>query len=242
MSEQNKKLPVVGMVEMGNDPFRRYMKNKYLKALTDSGAVPMMLPDTCEEAALRQAFEGCDGLLLPGGADINPALYGERPHAKCGKPNETRDIAEPFLLKLAMESGRPVLGICRGCQMINVALGGSLWQDIGEMEGKHPGHMAFLRRARHVHTVTLEKGGLLPHTGGRDIQGVNTMHHQALHRIAPCLVTAAVSEDGIAEAVQLEDGRFVLGVQWHPEHLFQKDCFSQDIFRAFITACCRRGG
>ena len=147
------KRPVIGMVEMGSDPFRRYMKNKYLHALFASGSSPVMLADTADQEALRRDFASCDGLLLPGGADISPSLYGENAHTKCGKPNATRDLSEPFLLALALEQGKPVLGICRGCQLLNVALGGSLWQDISEMEDPHPGHMAFLRRARHVHNA-----------------------------------------------------------------------------------------
>lgn len=237
MSGQNKEQPLIGMVEMGSGLFRRYMKSKYINALSSCGAQPVLLPDSCEEDALRNAFASCNGLLLPGGADINPSLYGETPHAKCGSPNAVRDTAEPYLLKLALEQGKPVLGICRGCQMLNVALGGSLWQDIGEMDGKHSEHMSFLRRGRHVHTVTLTGSGLLPHTNGRSVQGVNTMHHQAIRRLAPCLETAAVSGDGIVEALQMKDGSFLLGVQWHPEHLFPKDSFARDIFRSFADAC-----
>ena len=237
MTKPSLKRPVIGMVEMGSDPFRRYMKNKYLHALFASGSSPVMLADTADQEALRRDFASCDGLLLPGGADISPSLYGENAHTKCGKPNATRDLSEPFLLALALEQGKPVLGICRGCQLLNVALGGSLWQDISEMEDPHPGHMAFLRRARHVHNVTLSQDSLLPRTGGLSVHGVNTMHHQALRRIAPCLKVCAVSEDGITEAVQHVIAPFVLGVQWHPEHLFPKDAFARDIFRAFVSAC-----
>ena len=237
MTKAPSQSPVIGMVEMGRDPFRRYMKNKYLRALSAFGARPVLLPDTSDKEALSKAFASCDGLLLPGGADISPSLYGENVHPKCGSQSETRDLSEPFLLKLALEQGKPVLGICRGCQLLNVALGGRLWQDISEMEGAHHGHMAFLRRARHVHNVTLAQDGLLPATGGLTVHGVNTMHHQALRRIAPCLKVCAVSDDGIVEAVQHIDAPFVLGVQWHPEHLFPQDAFARDIFRAFVLAC-----
>ena len=103
--------PVIGMVEMGCDPFRRYMKNKYLRALSAFGARPVMLPDTSDKEALSKAFASCDGLLLPGGADISPSLYGENVHPKCGSQSETRDLSEPFLLSLALEQGKPVLGI-----------------------------------------------------------------------------------------------------------------------------------
>lgn len=227
--------PVIGVVDLGGGLFRLYMKNKYLAALRAAGASPVLLPWAEDEEAARAALAPCEGLLLTGGADLSPTLYGETPRAKCGKPNPQRDTAEPLYLAEALQRKLPVLGICRGCQLLNAALGGSLWQDIGEMPGEHTRHMDFLRRRRAVHTVAPEEGSLLASLSEAPL-GVNSMHHQALRQIAPTLRCTAVSEDGIPEAVEGSQTPFLLGVQWHPEHLVPRDPNAARLFRAFVEA------
>lgn len=226
---------IIGVVDLGGGWFHTYMMNRYLDAVRGAGAQPVALPwaGTPEEAA--RALAPCAGLLLPGGADLAPALYGQTPHPACGKPNPARDTAEPLYLAEARRRGLAVLGICRGCQMLNAALGGTLWQEIKEMPGTHRGHMDFLRRGRAVHTVAVTPGTRLAALCA-PVQGVNSMHHQALRDIAPGLTCAAVSEDGIPEAVEGDAGPFLLGVQWHPEHLYRRDACARRIFAAFVAA------
>lgn len=226
---------VIGVVDLGGGWFHTYMKNKYLNALRAAGAAPVVLPWARDAAEAEAALAECRGLLLPGGADIAPALYGQTPEKACGKPNPARDTAEPLYFAAARRRGLPVLGICRGCQLLNVLAGGTLWQDLKEMPGAHRGHMDFLRRGRAVHTVTPQAGTRLAALCG-PVQGVNSMHHQALREIGPGLVCAAVSQDGVPEAVEEREGPFLLGVQWHPEHLYQRDACAQRIFAAFAAA------
>lgn len=229
--------PIIGVVDLGGDPFRVYMKNKYLRALQAAGGRPMLLAWPENEAQATEAMARCGGLVLPGGADLDPALYGETPREACGKPCPGRDLAEPLLFAAARTQGKPVLGICRGCQLMNVALGGALWQDLKEAPGAPRGHMNFLGRAKKVHTVRLTPGTRLAALrDGDGVQGVNSMHHQALRTLAPGLTAAAISPDGVLEALELPGEPFCVGVQWHPEHLYRRDPFALAIFRALVKA------
>ena len=226
---------VIGVVDLGDTLYHRFMKNKYLNALRGVGARTVLLPWAQDEAEARAALRECGGLLLTGGADIAPALYGQEAHPKCGRPHQRRDTAEPLYLAEALRRKLPILGICRGCQMLNVALGGALWQDVGEMDGAHRRHMDILRRRSVSHTVTVAPDSLLAPLCAPE-QGVNSMHHQTLRDIAPSLRCTAVSEDGVPEAVEGEQTPFLLGIQWHPEHLYPRDPCAARIFSAFAEA------
>ena len=174
----------------------------------------------------------CDGLLLPGGGDIDPKFYGQERIPACGEPNVLRDTAEPLLLRAFLAADKPVLGICRGIQVMNAVLGGDLYQDIKPFEHlPHNGHGA------KVHTVTVRRGTLLSRILGQDTVLVNSQHHQAVDQVAPGFTLAALSEDGIVEAIEKPDARFCLGVQWHPEWLSDADPAMQGLFDAFVNAC-----
>ena len=175
--------------------------------------------------------EGCDALLLPGGGDMEPWRYGQSNTASRGLEPE-RDTAELMLLERFTAAGKPVLGICRGIQVMNAVLGGDLYQDIKPFEQlPHNGHWA------KVHTVTVRRGTLLSRILGQDTVLVNSQHHQAVDRVAPGFTLAALSEDGIVEAIEKPDARFCLGVQWHPEWLSDADPAMQGLFDAFVNAC-----
>jgi len=170
--------------------------------------------------------------VLPGGGDMDPAFYGQERIPACGEPNLLRDAAEPKLLRAFLAADKPVLGICRGIQVMNVVLGGTLYQDIKPFEHiPHNDHWA------KVHTVTVRRGTLLSRLLGQDTVLVNSQHHQAADRIAPELEIAALSEDGIVEALEKPDAHFCLGVQWHPEWLSDADPVQQGLFGAFVEAC-----
>lgn len=183
------------------------------------------------EQAVQDALT-CDGLLLPGGGDMDPKFYGQARIPACGEPNLLRDAAEPLLLRAFLAADKPVLGICRGIQVMNAVLGGDLYQDIKPFEHlPHNGHWA------KVHTVTVRRGTLLSRILGQDTVLVNSQHHQAVDRVAPGFTLAALSEDGIVEAIENPDARFCLGVQWHPEWLSDADPAMQRLFDAFVNAC-----
>lgn len=143
----------IAMPQMGNDLFRKYMKSKYVKSLERAGADVCWIELEEPEKAAEQAVK-CDGLLLPGGADVDPVLYGQRRIEACGKPNGLRDKAEPIILKRFYEAGKPIFGICRGIQLINVVFGGTLIQDIKPTQKQK--HSDFLNRARYTHEVVIK--------------------------------------------------------------------------------------
>ena len=191
-----------------------------------------MVPLWCEGEDLEQINDICAGFLFTGGQDVDPHLYGEEPDALCGRINHARDELEKRIFDMAWEKDKAVFGICRGLQVLNVFLGGTLYQDIKPFEHvPHNDHWA------KVHTVTVRRGTLLSRLLGQDTVLVNSQHHQAADRIAPELEIAALSEDGIVEALEKPDAHFCLGVQWHPEWLSDADPAQQGLFGAFVEAC-----
>lgn len=222
------------MPRMSTDEEPTVAQSKYLESLARAGAQQRWIDLADPERAVAEALE-CDGLLLPGGGDIEPTLFGQQRIPACGEPNLLRDAAEPKLLRAFLEAGRPVLGICRGIQGMNAFCGGDLYQDIAPLEHvSHNGHWA------KTHTVTVCRGTLLSRLVGRDTLLVNSQHHQAVGRLAPGFVIAALSEDGFVEAIEKPDAAFCLGVQWHPEWLTESDPVQQGLFDAFVAACAKK--
>lgn len=222
---------VIAMPRMSTDPEPTVAQSKYIESLARAGAGMRWVELSDPEQAVQDALT-CDGLLLPGGGDMDPKFYGQERIPACGEPNLLRDAAEPLLLRAFLAADKPVLGICRGIQVMNAVLGGDLYQDIKPFEHlPHNGHWA------KVHTVTVRRGTLLSRILGQDTVLVNSQHHQAVDRVAPGFTLAALSEDGIVEAIEKPDARFYLGVQWHPEWLSDADPAMQGLFDAFVNAC-----
>lgn len=222
---------VIAMPRMSTDPEPTVAQSKYMKSLARAGAGMRWVELSDPEQAVQDALT-CDGLLLPGGGDMDPKFYGQERIPACGEPNLLRDAAEPLLLRAFLAADKPVLGICRGIQVMNAVLGGDLYQDIKPFEHlPHNGHWA------KVHTVTVRRGTLLSRILGQDTVLVNSQHHQAVDRVAPGFTLAALSEDGIVEAIEKPDAGFCLGVQWHPEWLSDADPAMQSLFDAFVNAC-----
>lgn len=222
---------VIAMPRMSTDPEPTVAQSKYIESLARAGAGMRWVELSDPEQAVQDALT-CDGLLLPGGGDMDPKFYGQARIPACGEPNLLRDAAEPLLLRAFLAAGKPVLGICRGIQVMNAVLGGDLYQDIKPFEHlPHNDHWA------KVHTVTVRRGTLLSRILGQDTVLVNSQHHQAVDRVAPGFTLAALSEDGIVEAIEKPDARFCLGVQWHPEWLSDADPAMQGLFGAFVNAC-----
>ena len=222
---------VIAMPRMSTDPEPTVAQSKYIESLARAGAGMRWVELSDPEQAVQDALT-CDGLLLPGGGDMDPKFYGQERIPACGEPNLLRDAAEPLLLRAFLAADKPVLGICRGIQVMNAVLGGDLYQDIKPFEHlPHNGHWA------KVHTVTVRRGTLLSRILGQDTVLVNSQHHQAVDRVAPGFTLAALSEDGIVEAIEKPDAKFCLGVQWHPEWLSAADPAMQGLFDAFVAAC-----
>lgn len=222
---------VIAMPRMSTDPEPTVAQSKYMESLARAGAGMCWVELNDPEQAVQDALT-CDGLLLPGGGDMDPKFYGQERIPACGEPNLLRDAAEPLLLRAFLAADKPVLGICRGIQVMNAVLGGDLYQDIKPFE-----HLPHNDHWTKVHTVTVRRGTLLSRILGQDTVLVNSQHHQAVDRVAPGFTLAALSEDGIVEAIEKPDARFCLGVQWHPEWLSDADPAMQGLFDAFVNAC-----
>lgn len=207
----------------------------YLQAVWKAGAIPVLLPvDENTDRALKM-LDMVDGLLISGGNDVSPQMYGTRVK-NCGILNPERDTMEMKLLEKALSMDMPVLGVCRGVQLMNVCLGGTLHQDLPS-DG-FPVHSIFSNvRNIPTHKVDVKEGTLLSDIIGGGETWVNSFHHQAVDKLGAGLEAAAISEDGVVEAIVMPDKKFVLAVQWHPEMMFDSEK-QQKIFQRFVKACC----
>ncbi len=206
----------------GDRTARSTLNCAYLHAVIQAGGVPLILPREIGSLGAPAALEGLAALLLTGGEDIAPAAYGAPAHPRLETTDPERDAFELALFRAAWERGLPVLAICRGIQLVNVALGGTLWQDLpseqpGTLQHSHPGE-----RVDRVHSVSVVPGTRLARALGLTTHQVNSFHHQALRRIAPGLVPSARAPDGIIEGLEAPaEGPWLLAVQWHPEEFWR---------------------
>jgi putative glutamine amidotransferase len=210
-----------------------------VNAVAEAGGVPVLVPLLEDEAALRVLYERVDGILLPGGADLSPTRYRELPHPEAGVygVDEVLDHLELALARWALAEGKPVLGVCRGHQALNVAAGGSLYQDIGlALEGALI-HWQDGARDSLVHPIAVARDSRLAAIFGATDLYVNSMHHQAVADLAPGFRGVARAPDGVLEALEHETHPFALAVQFHPEELIRHHAPSLRLFAAFIAAC-----
>jgi len=220
-----------------------YIWDFYLRAIEDHGAVPVLLPVTARRASIRTLMDGLNGILLAGGNfDIPPEYFGEKPKPWLGPVKKTRSDSELAMFREALRRDMPVLGICGGMQLINVALGGTLFQDILEERPESGRHSQKVRKDRTSHQVRVSPGTrLYAIMKGRKGTGVfrsrvNSTHHQAVKDSGRGLVVSAVSPDGIIEGIESTAHRFILGVQWHPELLYARQKEHGRIFSSFTRA------
>ena len=232
------KKPVIGLVPIVDPAQNRYgMTPAYCKAVEGAGGLPLMLPLTADSDDLAQLVELCDGILFTGGPDIHPARYGEETLPACGTIVPERDAMEDALLQAALAADKPVLGICRGIQVLNVSLGGTLWQDLPSQYGETVGHSQPEPYDQPCHAVTVLADTPLAALLGEGEIAVTSRHHQAIKELADPLRAMATSPDGLVEAVWMPGKRFVWGVQWHPESIFSTSPESQKLFAAFVEQC-----
>ena len=199
-----------------------------------AGGIPYILPYTKDMNTLENILTNINALLLSGGVDIDPTLFGEEPIPGLGEIMPERDELEFALIKRALQSNLPILAICRGIQMLNVAAGGNMYQDIYSQKAEVLQHSQRAPRTHLSHFVQIKKNTLLRSILGSDYFKVNSFHHQAVKDPAPGFVISAISSDGVVEAIESQKHRFVLGVQWHPENLTAFDDISKRIFSSFI--------
>jgi putative glutamine amidotransferase len=218
-------------------PQRFAMSRPYITALDAAGAAPVLLPLALGLDTLRTLFDRMDGLFMAGGGDLNPACYRAATGEKVEGIDELRDETELILTRWALESGKPLLGVCRGVQTLNVALGGTLIQDIPTECPESIRHQYFPEKPRNwvAHDISTLPGTRLAQILGEKGR-VNSFHHQAIEHVANGLQVAAVAPDGVIEAVEAPGNQFVVGVQWHPESLIDTDQNMLALFEAFIRA------
>ena len=232
------KKPVVGVVPLfDEDRDSLWMLPGYLDGLHKAGALGMVFPLEMEEADALQLLSMCDGLLMTGGHDVDPSLYKEEKLPQCGPVCTRRDRLEGWLFRRALETDLPVLGICRGIQLMNVLMGGTLYQALPMQLGKEVNHHGHAPYDVPVHGVCVLEGTPLYTLAGQDRLEVNSYHHQGIRALAPGLRPMALADDGLVEAVWAPGHRFVWAVQWHPEFAFRKDPQCAALFGAFAGAC-----
>lgn len=217
---------------------RCFTNQSYVHAIQRAGGIPLLIPVGLKPAGLHSLLQRLNGVLFTGGGDIDPQFFGGQDHPKIASVNVERDRLELELLQLALRADLPLLAICRGIQLLNVGLGGTLYTHIQDQHPdalKHDWYPKF-PRDKIAHTVNVTPGSKLNRIVGETELPVNSLHHQGIARIGNGLEPAATAPDGLIEAVEVKGAGFGLGVQWHPECL-PESVPMQKLFRAFITAC-----
>ena len=228
---------MVGSSQMKQEP-TIFLLERYLRAILRAGGIPLTLPLATSRKAIREISQRVDGLLVTGGNfDIHPKVYGEEPLEALGEVKEERTQFELELIALALERNLPILGVCGGAQAINVAVGGSLYQDIATQIPHALEHQQSALKEQGGHPIKIHERTKLRRIVGRDRLEVNTTHHQAVRKLGRSLIVNATAKDGIVEGIESKDHSFVLGVQWHPEFLTQRDISQRKIFASLISAC-----
>lgn len=214
----------------------------YVRAVAGAGGAPVVIPLGLDEKGLDELLARLDGVLFTGGGDIAPERYHSQPHPKVSEVDNDRDRVELYLVRQVAQQGKPFLGICRGIQVINVALGGSLYEDILDQHAGAIKHDYYpgLPRNYLAHTVSIQNGSSLARILGGDEVQVNSLHHQGVREAAPLLRPLAYAPDGILEAFELPDHPFGLAVQWHPEWLQEHEPMRR-LFQAFVQAATADG-
>lgn len=230
--------PLVG-ITCGVEADRFTITRYYSQGVEKAGGVPVIIPVTTNLSTLQKLTENLAGLILSGGGDLDPVHFGEEPALGMGKITPERDYCELELARLFLASHKPILGICRGMQVLNIVAGGTIWQDI-YTQVYYPvlKHVQDAPKSYPTHRVEIMADTLLSSIfGERNQIRVNSFHHQSINKVAKGFKINAVALDGIIEGIELPDAVFVLGIQWHPECMWESDQEQLAIFKTFIDAC-----
>jgi putative glutamine amidotransferase len=241
--------PVIGVTpdfnagdrkDMGGREPTYFLRARYIRAIEELGGIPLILPLVAEPSARRRLLDSVDGLLLTGsGPDLPPRLYGERQRYKFPLVSERRAGFELELVRQARSRDLPLLAICGGMQTVNVACGGSLFQDIPSQVRHALDHRQKTKAIHVSHPVAVKPKSLLDKIVDKATIMVNSSHHQSVKKVAPSLVSSAVAPDGIVEAIESPTHRFLLAIQWHPEFLFERHAAHRRLFEALLRAARR---
>jgi putative glutamine amidotransferase len=230
----------------GELPLCWVMGQRYVRVLVDSGALPWLIPLFPDNSdLLRDLYSRLDGIFLTGGMDMTPNAYGEARHERCGRTDSARDAVEMELIRWAKADGKPVLGVCRGIQVINVALGGTLYQDLEAQYAGAIKHDYFPPAGGYTRSSLVHDVYVAPNSRLADLLGVlelpvNSMHHQGIKTLAPGLQPTVTAPDGLIEGIESPNGNFLVGVQWHPEELADSQPSMQRLFSEFLEAASAR--
>lgn len=253
MTSRQSARPLIGISanRFAADPQRAVFKNmelqyaelNLLESIYKAGGLPVILPDLKDEAAFDELIARIDGLVLAGGADVSPVSYGLKDFDPRWPGDRVRDEYEIKLIKKAESAKRPIFGVCRGLQIMNVAMGGTLFQDITEQKPGSLVHRNWDIYEQNVHEIKLEADSWLKKLYGKDALKVNTIHHQGIRELAPSFKAVAYAPDGVIEAIEDKSGRWIRAVQWHPEwNRLDKQGIDEleVVFRDFISAATKR--
>lgn len=228
--------PLIGVTSDIDQNGDTLVQTRYIRAVRQAGGVPVILPVGLE--AIKEVCDRLDGVLLIGGEDVDPYLYGEEPHRQLGKVLPERDESELALIKRMADQDKPVFGICRGYQLINVAFGGTIYQDMyAQLSDDLLQHHQLTDLDFAFHSIDIVGDSKLAECAGTSEVRVNSLHHQAVKEVHAPLVVTAVAKDGVIEAIESTAHRFMVGVQWHPEAMVKRDDrLSLKLFKKFIEA------
>ena len=228
--------PIIGILTEVDDELTTKVRASYINAVEKSGGVPVVLPYVKDERTIEDFADVCDGFLFTGGVDVEPSRYGEEAKPTCEKPQLYRDELEFCALEVALRRAKPILAICRGAQLVNAALGGTLYQDIQSECPSHILHRQTEPENSPSHSVKALEGTPLFEIMKTEKVTANSFHHQAIKTLGDGLEAMAVAEDGIIEAYYSTTEKYIRAYQWHPERLFDSDLQNRLIFEDFMSA------
>jgi putative glutamine amidotransferase len=239
-----KSRPLIGVTPWYDyDKKITYIKNGYCEGINNAGGIGLLLPVTQDTDELDDIIEKCEGFLISGGPDVDAVIYGENNLPFNGEISPYRDFSEIYLIKKAIELNKPIFGICRGIQIMNVAMGGTLYQDIHSQikDREILKHSQAAPKWYPTHKINIQEGTRLFEIFEKQSIGVNSYHHQAVKDIAPGFTISSRSEDGIIESMEYNNHIFAIGVQWHPELMWQEDNSFLSLFEEFVSCCSKAG-
>lgn len=228
---------IIGILAEIDNDFNTRVQPPYIKAIELAGGLPVLLPYVSEDETIDSFISICDGFFFTGGADVDPKRYDERPKATCGEIQYNRDELEFKVLEKVLNTSKPILAICRGAQLVNVALGGTLYQDISSEIGTQISHRQSEPKFAPSHDVNVVENTPLYTLVGTQRMHANSFHHQAIKTFGQGLEIMALADDGVVEAAYLSGERYLRAYQWHPERLCENDNHNRLVFDDFIKAC-----
>ena len=233
--------PIIGILADVDRNRVTSVKGDYISAIEMAGGVPFVFPYVQNDETLGEMVDACDGIFFTGGVDISPDRYGEDKKPTCGEPQLNRDVLEFKAFDMAFKMKKPILAVCRGAQLVNVALGGTLYQDIPTEVDTDTVHRQTEGIYEYSHDVEIKEGTPLFRLCGETRIKANSFHHQAIKKLGEGLAVMAQADDGIVEAVYYTGNRYICAYQWHPERLFYNDDFNRGVFGDFVKECIREG-